>query len=421
MEPKDADVTTETLPIPTATRHSSASSAPMTAPVPRRRFGFALAGVASTLMLTGASAPSPFYPELQERLGLGPIGVTIAFALYAVALLLALLTIGSISDHLGRRPIIAAGFVLLAGSMLLLWDVDSGGMLYLARTVQGLASGALISTLSATIADFAPPKRPQAATLLNTLAPMVGLASGTILAGLLLQTVADPASWTFLPLTGAYLLIAALIWIAPETSARAPGWVQAARPRAAVPAPARRLFAISIPIVLSGWATGGLFLSLGPSIVHTELGVDGQLGAALVIGLLPAAGAVAAFALYRRPPIVAAVYGAAALSVGTVLLLVALVLGSLPIAIVAVVIAGTGFGTAFMGTIASLVPLAALHERAELFAALYIVAYLSFGAPAVVAGLLASMIGLHATVLGYGTVVALAAGTAAVLRARAAR
>jgi len=420
-------VNTSTLPTPTQAAPTRPAPSRPAAPVPpgssvpRRPFGLALAGFASTLMLAGASAPSPFYPELEVRLGIGSIGVTIAFALYALALLVALLTIGSISDHLGRRPVITAGFVLLAGSMLLLWHVESGTTLYLARVLQGLASGALISTLSATIADFAPPKRPQVATLLNTLAPMVGLASGTIGAGLLLQTVADASSWTFLPLAAAYLVIAGLIWIAPETSSRARGWARAIRPRAAVPPAARRLFAVSIPIVLSGWATGGLFLSLGPTIVHTELGVDGQLGGALVIGLLPAAGAIAAWVLYRRRPVVAAVYGASALALGTVLLLVALTTASLPVAIVAVVIAGTGFGTAFMGTIASLVPLAQLHERAELFAALYIVAYLSFGVPAVIAGILASVIGLHATVLGYGVVVAIAAGTAAIGRARSAR
>ena len=64
-----------------------------------------------------------------------------------------------------------------------------------------------------------------------------------------------------------------------------------------------------------------------------------------------------------------------------------------------------------------------LHSRGDMggWAVLLFVAYLSFGVPAVIAGLLASAIGLHATVLGYGTVVAIAAGTAAVVRARSAR
>lgn len=414
-------VTTETIQTsPAATAASGVDAAATGVALPRRRFGFALAGIASTLMLTGASAPSPFYPALEERLGIGALGVTIAFAVYALALLIALLTIGSISDHLGRRPVITVGFALLAVSVLLLWHVDSGGALYLARVVQGLASGALISTMSATITDFAPPRAPRLATLVNTLAPMTGLALGTILAGVLLQTVADAATWTFLPLAAAYLVIAGLVWLLPETSPRAAGWAKALRPRAAVPVAARRLFGISVPIVLAGWATGGLFLSLGPTIVRTELGVDGQLAGALLIGLLPAAGALAAFVLYRRRPVVAAVYGASALALGTLLLLLALVTASLPIAIAAIVIAGTGFGTAFMGTIASLLPFAAVHERAELFSSLYIVAYLSFGVPAVIAGVLTSIAGLHATVLVYGAVVAVAAGGAALLRARTA-
>lgn len=399
----------------------AAAPATAAARLPRRGYGFVLTAAASTLMLTGASAPSPFYPALEERLGIGAIGVTIAFAAYAVALLAALLVVGSLSDHVGRRPVITVGFMLLAVSVGLIWHVQSGAALYGARVIQGLASGALISTLSATITDFAPPRKPRLATLVNTLAPMTGLALGAILAGVLLQTVSDAATWTFAPLTVAYLAIAALIWLAPETSPRIEGWAAALRPRAAVPVAARRLFGISVPIILGGWATGGLFLSLGPTIMRTELGVEGQLAGALLIGLLPASGALAASVLYRRPPVVATVYGAAALSAGTLLLLFALVTTSLPFAVAAIVVAGTGFGTAFMGTIASLLPFAALHERAELFSSLYIVAYLSFGVPAVVAGALTAAFGLHATVLVYGAVVTVAAGGAALLRATTAR
>lgn len=216
--------------------------------------GLALGVVATTLMLAGASAPSPFYPLLQERLGLGSAGVAIAFALYAVALLIALLTVGSLSDHIGRRPVLTAGLGLLAVAVLLLWLADSAAMLYLARTLQGLASGALVATTSALVTDTAP--RPQHAALLNSLAPMAGLALGALVAGILLQLIPDAAATaTFLPLVLAYLVFAALIWTVPETSPREPGWRRALRPRAAVPAAARGLFGISIPIVLGGWAT----------------------------------------------------------------------------------------------------------------------------------------------------------------------
>jgi len=405
----------------TAGAAPTTSSTPMNAPapaIPRRGLGFALAGIAAMLMLAGSSAPSPFYPVMQEHLGIGAVGITIAFAAYAVALLAALLTIGAVSDHIGRRPVVSAGFALLAASVLVVWHADSGAALYLGRGLQGLASGALVSTMSAMLADFAPAGAPQRATLVNTIAPIGGLAVGVIGAGALLQLAPDAATWTFLPLVLAYAAIAAIVWAVPETSAREAGWFRSLRPRAAVPAAARRLFVVSMPIVLGGWATGGLFFSLGPSIVRGEFGVDGPFSQGLVIGLLPAAGTLAALVLRGSRPVVAAVYGASALATGTALMLLALTLGSLPVYVAAVIVTGTGFGTAFMGTIGSLVPLVEPHERAELFAALYIVSYLSFGIPTIVAGALVSTVGLHAAVIGYGAVVVLAAGVAAVLRAR---
>lgn len=403
-------------------RVATASLPVVHAATPRGRAGFALAGLATTLMLAGASAPSPFYPVLQERLALGSLGVSIAFAIYAVALLAALLTIGSLSDHIGRRPVLSAGFAVLAVAVVLLWHADSAGALYTARALQGLASGALIPATSALLIDLTPADRPRRGSLVNSLAPMLGLALGTIGAGILLQTVPDAAATaTFLPLAVIYVLVAAAVWAMPETSPRRAGWAGSLIPRAAVPPAARGVFAVSIPIMLGGWATGGLFFSLGPTIAHTELHVDGLLGPALVVGVLPLAGALAAYVMRERRPIVSAVYGAAALAVGTLVMELALALSSLPIYLIAVAIVGTGFGTAFMGTVGSLTPLAAPDERAELFASVYIVSYLSFGVPAVLAGALATVFGLHATVVVYGFVVVLAAGLAALLRARGLR
>lgn len=68
-----------------------------------------------------------------------------------------------------------------------------------------------------------------------------------------------------------------------------------------------------------------------------------------------------------------------------------------------------------MGSIGLLAPLAFAHERAELFAALYTVSYLAFSLPAVIAGAVQGIAGLHTTVFGYGVVVVVGAAVAAVL------
>ncbi len=107
-------------------------------------------------MMAGASAPSPFYPVLQRDIGFSSATLTGIFAVYAVALLLTLLVTGSLSDHLGRRPVVSGALALLAVSMLAFWHADSVTLLVTARIVQGVASGLLLSSLTATVVDLEP-------------------------------------------------------------------------------------------------------------------------------------------------------------------------------------------------------------------------------------------------------------------------
>ena len=62
---------------------------------------------AITFSACGA-APTPLYHEYQEHFGLTPFMITIIFAVYVLFLLLALLTVGSLSDFIGRRSAILA-------------------------------------------------------------------------------------------------------------------------------------------------------------------------------------------------------------------------------------------------------------------------------------------------------------------------
>jgi hypothetical protein len=69
------------------------------------------------------------------------------------------------------------------------------------------------------------------------------------------------------------------------------------------------------------------------------------------------------------------------------------------------IIGGVGFGASFSGAILTIAPFAQPHQRAGLFASIYLVAYLSFGVPAIIAGLLIAPAGLLGTVLGYGVAI----------------
>lgn len=389
--------------------------------VPRARFGFVLAIVAQILMMVGASAPSPFYPVLAQDIGFPAVVISAVFAVYAVALLFTLLTAGSLSDHVGRRPVAIAGFLLLAGSMFLFWHADAVAVLFLARILQGVASGLLISALSATVLDFAPGGRAGVAALWNALSPGIGLALGALASGVMLDVSGEALLDVFAPLSSIYLVLAALFLLVPETAPRTPGVWASLSFRLSIPPAIRADFWRGAPAVIAGWATGGLFLSLGANIVRGELGGEAHVWQGLGVVLLAGVGAVTAFVLRRISARSMVLFGTSALGVGTLLSLIALGVGSLPFYLVAAAVTGMGFGTAFSGVVASLAPRIPATQRADTFAALYVLAYLAFGVPAVIAGALVGVFGLEAVCVGYGIVVIALAGIAFGLRVRAGR
>ena len=76
-------------------------------------------------------------------------------------------------------------------------------------------------------------------------------------------------------------------------------------------------------------------------------------------------------------------------------------------------VAGAGFGLAFLGSFRMITALAEPDDRAGLVAAVYIVGYLAFSVPALIAGVATTRFGLHATALVYAASLA-ALATAAV-------
>lgn len=379
--------------------------------------GFALALSAVVAMMIGASAPSPFYPVLQQDLGFSAATLTGIFAVYAVALLVTLLVTGSSSDHLGRRPVISVGLVLLAGSMVAFWHADSVALLFTARTVQGIATGLLMSSLSAAVVDLEPADRPGSAATLNSISPLAGLAIGALLGGTLLQNTSSALAITFGSLTAVYLVLAAAIWLIPETSERREGLVRSLIPRVGIPLPARAPFLRGAPAVFAGWATGGLYLSLGAPIVARELDRSNHVLQGLVVTVLTGVGATTCYLFRHSTARRTTIFGTTALATGTALTLVALAAGTYWGFIAAAVVAGSGFGASFLGIMRSITPVVGPHERGELFAAVFVVSYLAFGIPAVAAGIASPHLGLATTTYVYGGVVVLLSGSAALLRA----
>jgi predicted MFS family arabinose efflux permease len=110
------------------------------------------------------------------------------------------------------------------------------------------------------------------------------------------------------------------------------------------------------------------------------------------------------------------------LVVGVGITELAVVLGSAVGLYAGSVLAGLGFGPAFSSVFRSLAPLAPPDKRAGLLASIFIVVYLAFSVPALLAGVAVTHYGLRDTTYVYGLVVmALASLTALTVWRRRAR
>jgi MFS family permease len=375
------------------------------------------------LMLAASGVPSPLYRVYQAEFGFSSGALTMVFGVYAFALLAALLVVGGLSDHVGRRPVVCAAFLLEAAAMALFLAADGVGWLLAARVVQGLATGALTSALGAWLLDLQRPQRPLG-PLVNSLSPGLGLSFGAVGAGLLAQFVPAPTAWVFAVLTAVFLLAAPAVLLLPESSPRVPGALASLRPQVEVPPPHRRAFLLALPCMVGAWALGGLFASLGPSLVAGVFGLDNHVVDSLLIMALNGTGVLGSLALRPLAPEKALVAGALTFAAGVTGTVAAVLTGSLVLLFAGAVVAGLGFGGSFVGALALITAGVAPGHRAGLLASTFVVGYLAFSLPAIAAGIAIPAVGLARTTEVYGGVVivlALIAVTSVTVRLRRSR
>lgn len=371
-------------------------------PVLPRGLSFWLIALIQCLLLFASSAPSPLYVVYQAEWKFSSVMLTAVFATYAIALLAALLVVGGLSDHVGRRAVLGAALLVEVVSMLLFVRADGVGLLLAARAAQGLATGAATGATSAALLDLQPEREPRLGPVVNSLAPISGLALGALGAGLLVEYAPAPRTLVYVLLLAAFVVATAVVPLLPETSPRRRGGAASLVPRLAVPRQARPLFVIVAPCLFAVWAVGGLYMSLGPSIAAHTLHLTNHLVSGLVIFTLTGAGAVGSLLRRNSPPHHTMSLGFVAFLIGVAATLWALSIPSAPLFFVAAVIAGYGFGTGFLGAFQTLAPLAAPEQRAELTAGMYVVCYLGFSLPAMAAGLSVERFGLSSTTTVYG-------------------
>jgi predicted MFS family arabinose efflux permease len=396
----------------------SAATAEIAATPPARRLGRTTAlwlQAAIVLAFFAAStAPSPLYAVWREAWGFSALVLTVVFASYAFALLAALLVLGKLSDHRGRRAVMLGGIALEFIAVLAFRQAGSVGWLIAARALQGLATGIATSALSAGLLDL----HRERGALVNSVAPLLGMAVGALGTGALVQFGPAPTKLVFELLLAVFALQgAAAVWL-PETVDRRPGALASLKPTLALPARARPALIRMLPANTAAWSLGGFFTSLGPTLARSVTGSHAPTIGGALVATLVLSGAAAVLLVRERGARLALAGGSAGLAAGVAIALAGVQWHHPAAFFGGTAIAGLGFGAAFNGSLRSLVPLAEPHERAGLMSTFLVVSYLAFSLPALAAGLAAGRFGLQATAMGYGVALVAMALAALALTAR---
>src|SRR3954453_14308618 len=144
------------------------------------------------LALFASGTPSPLYTSYRALWGFSPAVLTLVYATYAFGVLASLILAGRISDEIGRRPVLLASLATLIGTEVVFMLADSVVWLFVARGLQGLATGLALGAASRAMLDLHPRRDPAAVGLANGVVSAGGLGLGMLVSSTAVELLPAP-------------------------------------------------------------------------------------------------------------------------------------------------------------------------------------------------------------------------------------
>jgi MFS family permease len=216
------------------------------------RAAYALVAAVIGLALFASGTPSPLYATYRELWGFSPTVLTLVYATYAFGVLASLLLAGRVSDEVGRRPVLVVALSTLMAATVLFALADSVVWLFVARAVQGVATGLALGAAGAALLDLHPSRDPAGAGLTNGVVSAGGMGLGVLVSSAIVELLPAPRVVPYVLLFALFGIALAFALRMPEpVSTRARLRLTPQRP--SVPASARRPFLLASLGVISSW------------------------------------------------------------------------------------------------------------------------------------------------------------------------
>lgn len=405
----DTDISSEVvLPAPAGPRGAAG-----------HRAGFWIVAATFLVAMAFTTVPTPLWAIYQREDGFSTAMVTVAFAAYAVGVVVSLFLAGHLSDHFGRRRILIPALLIELASAAMFLTSTSLGVLIVARAVSGLAIGMITATATAYLTDLhtatrrTPPRTHTGrarADLVATAANMGGFGVGSLASGLLAEYAPSPLRTPYLVFLVLLVLSVIGMTFVPETVRRTTPRPPYRPQRVSVPDEHRPAYFAAASAAFATFAVLGLFTSLAPGFVSGTLHHPSRALAGFATFLVFASAAATQTALRRLTLRAQLATGLVLLPTGLITLTAAVWLAGLPLFLAGGLLSGAGAGTLFKATVTRVLTLATPERRGEALAGLFLTAYIGLTVPILALGLATHYISSPTALLGFAaTLIAICA------------
>lgn len=363
---------------------------------------FVVASASLVAVFAASASPVPVFNVYRAENGLTTADLSLSVVAYFAGTILALLCLGRLAHHLGRRPTGLATLVTMIAGSLVLLDVTGLGALVAGRFLMGIGAGLASSALTSYIADSAPDRPGWVAGVVTSQAPMLGLTVGSVVAGALVQYLPGARVWVYVAMAALLALCLLLMLGCRETGEPTAGAWRSLRPRVSVPPRARPLLPVALSVFTATWALGAFYQSFVPTIARDQLHSDNALVVSLLFAAYMAPSVIGAPLVGRLQPARAQRVGMVVFLAGMAGILTALVTASVALMTAFTIVASVGQGMGVSASMRGLLVGSTAPERPSLMAAIYLACYTGAMVPSIIAGQLSHVLPTVTIAFGYG-------------------
>ncbi len=356
-------------------------------------FWVAAAVIVHTLWTSAAPAVS--YPLYAAQWHLTHTVTTAIFAVYPIAVVIALLVFGNLSDHIGRRTAILFGLGASLLGVLLFALAQSVAWVFVGRALMGIGVGLSTSPATAAMIEYSGGATgSQRASFITTAATGVGFALATLVGGALIQYAPFPLHLNFWVLSVVLGALFGAAWFLPRPHGEntqtpwRPGDI-------AIPHGMMLAFFTSAFAVTAGYTHGAVLLSIGAQVARDLIGSNNVLVNGAAIAQFAVVGSIVSMFAKKLPPVRSVAIGGIVTIIGMSTLMLSASQHSLALFMIAIAIAGIAYSLLVLGGLGLINAKAPTDRRAATLSAVYVIAYVMMGVVSLSLGVTATHLGLE--------------------------